>query len=1061
MFEPLSGTALRHPSARALRLAAVTLLVWWAGINPAFGQSSYSIYTGQTGAQTQIDLNHFSFWYITVKSGTVSLAGGNFQMKKGSAATATVTLTLRSGGPAGSVVATATQTAAAFTGSFGTVVFTFPSAPSLAVGAYYVELTSSASDVQSQAFFIKQPDSAIISLDGATPIPTTTATISTLPPTANLTVAKSATASVTTSSPITYTLSLGNDGGGASGTSATVRDQLPAGVVATAVTAGTNVSSVNCGALPSAAGALLTCSATLGSAIAGFTGNGASFTMTATAPSSAGTVTNYASVDPSGGSAPASPGASCATTSCASASTVVSAPPAPDLTVTKTHSGNFSQGQTGATYTVTARNSGASATTAAVTVTDTVPAKLTPTGASGTGWSCSIAAQVVTCTRSDALAAASNYPAITLTVSVANDAPASLTNVVTVSGGGESNTANNSASDATTIVAGPDLTLAKSHTGNFAQGQIGATYTITASNAGAGATSGLVTVTDSLPVGLTPTAAAGTGWTCSGSGQNVSCTRSDALAAGQSYPALTLTVNVAANATNVTNIATIAGGGDINTANNSASDATTITGTPDLTLTKSHSGSFTQGQTGATYTIAVTNSGTGSTSGLVTVSDPVPAGLTPTAAAGTGWTCSGSGQNVSCTRSDALAAGQGYPAITLTVNVAANATNLTNTATVDGGGDASSGNNSASDPTTIVGAADLTLTKSHSGSFTQGQTGATYTIAVANSGTGSTSGAVTVSDAVPAGLTPTAAAGTGWSCTVSGQNVSCTRSDALAASASYPAVTLTVNVAANATNVTNTATVAGGSDVNSGNNSASDATTIVGTPDLTLTKSHSGSFTQGQTGAAYTIAVSNSGTGSTSGAVTVSDAVPAGLTPTAAAGTGWSCTVSGQNVSCTRSDALAGESELSGDHAHGQRGGQRDEPDQHRHGRRWGRCQQRQQQRIRCDDDRERRGSHAGENAQRRLHTGSNRCGLHADRHEFRRDGNGRCGDRERYRPRRAHADRGGRQRLDLQRLGPGCELHAQRCARGGSELSGDHAHGERRGQRAERDQHRDDRRWW
>ena len=62
----------------------------------------------------------------------------------------------------------------------------------------------------------------------------------------------------------------------------------------------------------------------------------------------------------------------------------------------------------------------------------------------------------------------------------------SLTNSVSVSGGGESNTSNDSASDVTTISQLPDLTISKSHSGNFTQGQIGATYTITVSNGGTG-----------------------------------------------------------------------------------------------------------------------------------------------------------------------------------------------------------------------------------------------------------------------------------------------------------------------------------------------------------------------------------------------------------------------------------------------------------------------------------------------------------------------------------------------------------------------------------------------
>ena len=95
---------------------------------------------------------------------------------------------------------------------------------------------------------------------------------------------------------------------------------------------------------------------------------------------------------------------------------------------------------------------------------------------------------------------------------------------------------------------------------------------------------------------------------------------------------MTLTVAVAGTApSSVTNVATVAGGGETNTGNNTASDPTTINtpATPDLTISKTHAGSFTQGQTGAVYQIIVTNSGAGPTSGAtVTVSDTLPAVLT-------------------------------------------------------------------------------------------------------------------------------------------------------------------------------------------------------------------------------------------------------------------------------------------------------------------------------------------------------------------------------------------------------------------------------------------------
>ena len=45
----------------------------------------------------------------------------------------------------------------------------------------------------------------------------------------------------------------------------------------------------------------------------------------------------------------------------------------------------------------------------------------------------------------------------------------------------------------------PDLTVSKSHTGNFKQGDLADTYTITVNNVGSAATTGTVTVTDACP----------------------------------------------------------------------------------------------------------------------------------------------------------------------------------------------------------------------------------------------------------------------------------------------------------------------------------------------------------------------------------------------------------------------------------------------------------------------------------------------------------------------------------------------------------------------------------
>ena len=128
--------------------------------------------------------------------------------------------------------------------------------------------------------------------------------------------------------------------------------------------------------------------------------------------------------------------------------------PQPDLTLMKTHTGSFVQGQPDATYTLTVTNVGSAAGIGTVTVTDTLPAGLTATGMDGAGWSCTLA--TTTCTRVDGLAPSSSYPPITLTVSVAADAASSVTNTASVSGGGELNTGNDAASDVAPIESGPD-----------------------------------------------------------------------------------------------------------------------------------------------------------------------------------------------------------------------------------------------------------------------------------------------------------------------------------------------------------------------------------------------------------------------------------------------------------------------------------------------------------------------------------------------------------------------------------------------------------------------------
>ena len=132
---------------------------------------------------------------------------------------------------------------------------------------------------------------------------------------------------------------------------------------------------------------------------------------------------------------------------------VTNAPPAGsiDLAIAKVHGGNFTQGDAADIYTLTVTNVGSLATTGAVSVVDALPAGLTATAMTGTGWTITLG--TLTATRTDALNTNAAYPAITLTVSVATNAPASVTNSATVTTGGDANSANNNANDLTLIVA--------------------------------------------------------------------------------------------------------------------------------------------------------------------------------------------------------------------------------------------------------------------------------------------------------------------------------------------------------------------------------------------------------------------------------------------------------------------------------------------------------------------------------------------------------------------------------------------------------------------------------
>jgi uncharacterized repeat protein (TIGR01451 family)/fimbrial isopeptide formation D2 family protein len=413
-----------------------------------------------------------------------------------------------------------------------------------------------------------------------------------------------------------------------------------------------------------------------------------------------------------------------------------------------------------------------------------------------------------------------------------------------------------------TVGTPPDLTLTKSDGGNsFAAGSTG-TYNLTVSNSGIGATTGQITVTDSLPTGLSvpngTLALSGTNaanWSCSASSNIIACTSNTAIAASGSST-FGFNVTVANNApASVTNIAAVSGGNEpiANNGNNSGQDTTPITFTPDLTLSKTHTGNFTVGTPG-TYALTVSNIGSAATTGTITMTDTLPPGLTiPNGAVtltGTNaanWNCTASGNVITCT-STTIIAPTGSSTFNLTgIQVgSAAAPSVTNTASISGGGEANTSNDSASDVTTVVDVIpDVTLTKTHIGNLTVG-TPASYSLTVNNIGIAPTTGTITISDTLPTGLTIpdgsitiTGTDAPNWTCTASNNVITCISTTVIAANGNSTFNLTGIQVGATAVgSVTNTATVSGGGETNTANDSASDLATINGVsqPNVFLVK---------------------------------------------------------------------------------------------------------------------------------------------------------------------------------------------------------------------------------
>ena len=626
----------------------------------------------------------------------------------------------------------------------------------------------------------------------------------------------------------------------------------------------------------------------------------------------------------------------------------------PTLNLSKSQPSPALQATVNSVYTLTVTNNGSGRARAA-RVLDQLPTNMTYVSGTGTGWTCSSAANgsgtLVTCNFVGTIAADGGSSTITITAKPTNTTTA-ITNYAAVGPTGSTTVPTpTTCTAANTPVAGCAapvtnsvmLGLVKSTPSPALQVGNSSAYTLTVTNSGT-ATATTARVMDQLPVNMTYVSGTGSGWSCSAAGGLVTCNFVGTLTAGGGTSTITITATPTST-TSMTNRAAVdpTGGATPPTASTcmavntpSAGCAAPVTNTPTsviLGLVKSAPSPALKVGSNSAYTLTVTNTGTTAAT-TARVLDQLPANMTYVSGTGSGWSCSVAAGLVTCNFVGTITAGSGTSVLTITATPTSTAS-VTNYAAVD-----PTGGTATPTPTTCTAANTpsagcaapvisvpsnviLGLLKSAPSPALQVGSSSAYTLTVTNTGNAASATARIV-DQLPASLSYVSGAGAGWSCTTAanggGTLVTCDYTGSIAASVGTAAVVITVT-STSTVSVTNYASVdpAGGTAPPTPTTctaanapTAGCAAPVTSTPTsviLGLVKSNPSPALQVFSNSAYTLTVTNTGTTATTTARVV-DQLPANLTYVSGTGTGWTCTpaanADGTLVTCNYGGSIAG-----------------------------------------------------------------------------------------------------------------------------------------------------------
>ena len=502
-----------------------------------------------------------------------------------------------------------------------------------------------------------------------------------------------------------------------------------------------------------------------------------------------------------------------------------------NLALTKTDSPDPVSVGTAFTYSLTATNNGPVDATN-VTLVDTLPADVDWQLATPSQGLCVHSGEplggTVTCT----LGTIANGANATVDIEVvAPGTTGVISNSATVSADEpDPDTSDNTATEETTII-DPVANLNVTQTEDFDPAGVNLpfVYTVTVTNPGP-ADATLVTLVDTLDAAVTFQTAVPSQGSCVHSGEPLGGTVTCDLGDLNNGSIATIDITVIAPATPQTVISTAvvsAAEPDSDLSDNTWAEDTDVIDPPpaDLELTMTDAPDPVVGGTLLTYTLTINNLGPGPAT-LVQLTDTLPASVIFVSATSSQGSCGESFGVVDCSISGAISAGASAT-VTIVVTAPATAGTITNSASVSTSRvDPIAGNDSASVNTavTIIGDADLALSKSDSPDPVNVNQALSYSLIIDNLGPDDATDVVLV-DTLPAAVTFQSAISSQGSCSESGGTVTCNLG--MINNAANATVDIIVTAPASAGSITNNAVVStSASDSDTANDSASETTTV-------------------------------------------------------------------------------------------------------------------------------------------------------------------------------------------------------------------------------------------